>query len=77
MTRFLNGLNKDIEYYRITILCGIERHGPYGNEGGEANKEKGQYTFSDQFIFIFLIMEAESEKRGGCPIKALWKGRTT
>jgi hypothetical protein len=58
-------------------LCGIERHGPYGNEGGEANKEKGQYTFSDQFIFIFLIMEAESEKRGGCPIKALWKGRTT
>jgi hypothetical protein len=35
------------------------RTGTYGNEGGEANKEKGQYMFSDQFGFIFLNMEAE------------------
>jgi hypothetical protein len=50
-------------------LCGIGGHGPYGNEGGEANKDKGQYTFSDQFVFIFLNMEAEFEERGGCPTK--------
>jgi len=37
----------------------------------------GQYTFSDQFGFIFLNMEAESEERGGCPTKALCKSRTT
>ena len=30
---------------RITTLCGIGGHGPYDKEGGEANKEKGQYTF--------------------------------
>jgi hypothetical protein len=58
-------------------LCGIGRHGPYGNEGEEANKEKGQYTFSNQFGFIFLSIEAESEERGGCPTKALCKGQTT
>jgi hypothetical protein len=40
-------------------LCGIGGHGPYGNEGGDANKEKGQYTFSNQFDFIFLNMEAK------------------
>jgi hypothetical protein len=55
----------------------IRGHGPYGNEGGEANKEKGQYAFSNQFIFIFLNMEAEFEERGGYPTKALCKGRTT
>jgi hypothetical protein len=48
-------------------LCGIGGHGPYGDEGGEANKKKRQYTFSDQFGFIFLNMEAEFEERGGCP----------
>jgi hypothetical protein len=37
----------------------------------------GQYTFSDQFGFNFLNMEAESEERGGCPTKALCKSRTT
>jgi hypothetical protein len=58
-------------------LCGIGGHGPYGKEGREANKEKGQYMFSDQFGFIFLNMEAEFEERGGCPTKALCKGRTT
>jgi hypothetical protein len=36
-------------------LCGIRGHGSYGNEGGEENKEKGQYTFSDQFGFIILM----------------------
>jgi hypothetical protein len=45
-------------------LCGIGGHGSYGNEGGEANKEKGKYAFSDQFDFIFLNMEAECETRG-------------
>jgi hypothetical protein len=58
-------------------LCVIGGHGPYGNEGGEANKEKGQYTFSDQFGFIFLNIEAKFEERGGCPTKALYNGRTT
>jgi hypothetical protein len=52
-------------------LCGIGGHGPYGNEGGEANKEKGLYMFSDQFGFIILNMKAEFEERGGCPTKAL------
>jgi hypothetical protein len=46
-------------------LCGIGGHGPYGNEGGEANEEKGQYTFSDQFGLIFLNMKAKFEERGG------------
>jgi hypothetical protein len=59
-------------------LCGIGGHDPYSNEGGEANKEKGQYMFLDQFSFIFFNMEAESEERGGFPTKALlYKGRTT
>jgi len=58
-------------------LSGIKGHGTDGNEGGEANKEMGQYTFSDQFDFIFFNMEAESEMKGGCPTKALCKGRTT
>jgi len=59
-------------------LCGIGGHGPYDNEGGEANKEKGLYAFLDQFSFIFLNMEAEFEEGGGgCPTKALCKGRTT
>jgi hypothetical protein len=44
-------------------LCGIGGHGPYSNKGGEADKEKGQYMFSDQFGFIFLNMEAEFEER--------------
>jgi hypothetical protein len=34
-------------------------------------------AFLDQFAFIFLIMEVEFEERGGCPTKALCKGRTT
>jgi hypothetical protein len=56
-------------------LYGIAGHGPYGNEGGEANKEKGQqYQFSDQFGSIFFNIEAQSEERGGCPTKALCKG---
>jgi hypothetical protein len=55
-------------------LCGIEEHGPYGNEGGETNKKKGKCAFSDQFVFIFLNIEAEFEERGGCPTKALCKG---
>ena len=38
------------------------RTGTYGNEGGEANKEKGQYMFSDQFGFIFLNMGAVQPK---------------
>jgi hypothetical protein len=46
-------------------LCEIGGHSLYGNEGGEANKEKRQYTFSDQFGFIFLNIEVESEKRWG------------
>jgi hypothetical protein len=54
-------------------LCGIGGHGPYDNIGREANKEKGQDTFSDQFDFIYLNMEAESKERGGCPTKALCK----
>jgi hypothetical protein len=58
-------------------LYGIRGQGPYVNEGGETNKEKGQYLFLDQFGFIFLNMEAESEERRGCPTKALCKGRTT
>jgi hypothetical protein len=45
-------------------LCGIGGHGPYGSESGEANKEKGQYMFSDQFGVIFLNIEAEFEERG-------------
>jgi len=45
-------------------LCGIRGHGLYGNEGGEANKKKGQYMFWDQFGFIFLNMEAEFEEKG-------------
>jgi hypothetical protein len=49
----------------------------YGNEVGDANKEKGQYMFSDQFGFIFLNIEAESEAKGGCPSEALCKGQTT
>ncbi|KAL3574710.1 hypothetical protein D5086_022811 [Populus alba] len=60
----------DLEaYLEITTLCGIGGYGPYGNEGGEANKEKGQYTFSDQFDFIFLNMEAKFEEREGFPTK--------
>jgi hypothetical protein len=55
--------NKTRDQFGITTLCGIG-HSPYGNEGGEANKEKQQYIFSDQFGFIFLNIEAESEKRG-------------
>jgi hypothetical protein len=51
-------------------LCGIGGHGPYANDGGEVNKKKGQYTFSDQFGFFFLNMEAGSEERGDCPPKA-------
>jgi hypothetical protein len=38
MARFLNG---HCECCRITTLCGIGGHGTYGNEGVEANKEKG------------------------------------
>jgi hypothetical protein len=49
------------------------QHGLYGNEGGEANKKKGQYTFSYQFGFIFLNMEAESEEV--VQLKTLCKGR--
>ena len=78
MARFLNGLNRDIvNVVELQHFYGIGGHGPYGNEGGEANKEKGQYTFSDEFGFIFLNMEAESEERGDCPTKALCKNRTT
>jgi hypothetical protein len=43
----------------------------------DANKEKGQYMFSDQFGFIFLNMEAKFEERGGCPTKAVCEVRTT
>jgi hypothetical protein len=50
-------------------LCGIGRHGKVERQ----IKRKGQYTFSDQFGFIFN-MEAKFEERGGCPTKALCKG---
>jgi hypothetical protein len=39
ITRFASFL--DCECCRITTLCEIGGHGPYGNEGGETNKEKG------------------------------------
>jgi hypothetical protein len=68
IARFLNGL---CECCRITTLCGIGGHGPYDNEGGETNKKKRQYTFSNQFDFIFLNMEAESEERGGLSNQSL------
>jgi hypothetical protein len=44
----------------------VEKH---GNEGREAKRKKkeGQHMFSQQFGFIFLNMETESEERGGCP----------
>jgi len=71
--RFLNRLNRDITNV-VELQDFVELE---DMEGGEANKEKGQYTFSDQFDFIFLNMEAESKERGGCATKALCKGRTT
>jgi len=72
MARFLNGLNRDIANVVELQHC-VELE----DMVHMANKEKGQYTFSDQFGFIFLNMEAEFEKRGGCPTKALCKCRTT
>jgi len=78
MARFLNGLNRDIanvvelQHYMeledmVHMTTNVERQ----------NEKKGQYMFSDQFDFIFLNLEAESEERGGCPTKALYKGRIT
>jgi hypothetical protein len=61
-------------FYNYNIVWNWRTWSPYGNEGGEANKEKGQYMFSDQLGFIFLNMKAESEERRGCPTKALCKG---
>jgi len=72
MARFLNGLNRDIANVVELQHC-VELE----DMVHMANKEKGQYTFSDQFGFIFLNMEAEFEERGGCPTKALCKCRTT
>jgi len=61
MARFLNGLNREIANVVELQQWFI---GPYDNEGEEANKEKGQYMFSDQFGFIFLNMEAEFDYCG-------------
>jgi hypothetical protein len=60
-------------------LCGGRGYGLYGDEGGKANKEKGQHMFSNQFGFIFISIDTESKERVGCPTKALYayKGRTT
>ena len=46
-------------------MCWIGGYDPYGNEGGEANKKKGQYTFSDQLGFILLNIEVKSEEKRG------------
>jgi hypothetical protein len=63
MARFLNGLNRDIaNVVKLEDMVHM------------ANKEKGQYTFSDQISFIFLNVEAEFEERWGCPTKALCEG---
>ena len=78
MARFLNGLNKDIaNVVELQHCVELEDMVHMATKVERQIKRRGQYTFSDQFGFIFLNMEAESEERGGCPTKALCKGRTT
>ena len=72
MARLLNGLNRDItDVVELQHCVELEEMIHMATKGGEANKEKGQYTFWDQFGFIFLNMEAKSEERGGLFTKSL------
>jgi len=60
---------RDCECGGITTLHGIRGYGPYSDEGGGANKEKGQNTFLDQFSFIFISIKVESEEKGVARLK--------
>jgi hypothetical protein len=59
MARFLNGLNRDIAHVVELQHCVELEDMVHMATKMEANKEKGHYTFSDQFGIIVLNMEAE------------------
>jgi hypothetical protein len=76
MARFLNGLNRDIaNVVELQHCVELEDMVHMETKVERQIKRRGQYTFSDQFGFIFLNMEAEAEERGGCPTKALCKSQ--
>jgi len=77
MARFINGLIRDIVNVVELQHCVELEDMVHMATTVDANKEKGQYMFSDQFGFIFLNMEAKFEERGGCPTKAVCEVRTT
>ena len=64
MARFLNGLNRDIANVVELQHC------------VELEDIVHMATKVERQIKSLLFMEAEFEKRGGCPTKALCKGRT-
>jgi hypothetical protein len=68
MARFLNRLNRD-----IANIEELQHYVELKDIVHMTTKVERQYTFSEQFSFIFLNREAEYEERGGCPTKALCK----
>jgi len=54
-------------------LSGIEGHGPYGNEGGEANKQRAIHVFKQ--IRLHLPQLEASKERGGVQPKPFAKAK--